>query len=172
MIRLQVEKTRLENEEGLNHLWVEIMDSAVCDARIHIDLPEGVFRLPNLTGHYESESGTIMLEGPLDNRDVVVEFFTDAAVAPKRCEILVVLDYRDAQSAEQSMLRTVDFELVEEAQWEDIVINGDVAGRAKQLRGRSPQRTDHGDEWVVLVPPRTRIRGELSELEKKYRIEY
>ncbi|WP_188994129.1 hypothetical protein [Paenibacillus nasutitermitis] len=162
----------MENEEGLNHLWVEIMDSAVCDVRIHIDLPEGLLRLPNLTGHEESDSGTIFLDGPLKERDVLVEFFTEEAVTPGRCEIIVVMDYRDAHNREQSMIRTVVLEWVEETQWEEIVINDDVAGRVKPMRSMSLQRKDHGDEWIVLVPPGTGMRGEMSELEKKYRIDY
>jgi hypothetical protein len=77
MIRVKLAKSVMENEEGMNHLWVQLSPiGEVQDAKIQIFMPTGVHRHLNLNGIREMESGEIAINDPLKEVNILIEIFT------------------------------------------------------------------------------------------------
>ncbi|PFE69954.1 hypothetical protein CN316_13840 [Bacillus cereus] len=62
-MKIKLAKSMIENEEGTNHVLIEIPDSlSYVSAEIAISLPSGVSRSKNENGFYEDEFGTIFID--------------------------------------------------------------------------------------------------------------
>lgn len=58
MIQVRYAKSAIENEEGMNHLWLQITPlGSVQNARVQITLPAGLHRMRNLNGTDEDNAG-------------------------------------------------------------------------------------------------------------------
>ncbi|QYR21302.1 hypothetical protein KZ483_27080 [Paenibacillus sp. sptzw28] len=172
MITVKLEKSVMENEEGINHIWIQYQQfpgaEGITGVRISLQLPEGMHRLPNMNGYPENEFGAIEMGSPIKGSDVLIEVYTGKAVPGDKGEISVIVDCRDDTGQPQRYTHSVTVNFVNEDEMNDLFIDEEVTGRVKQLR------RSLGDEWeFTIIKPVTIVQfNELSELEKKYRIEY
>jgi len=169
MIELKLAKSAMENEEGLNHLWLRFVDSIpekTDFVQVSIRLPEGVMRLLNLNGYPEDRDGTILLEAPVADKDIVIEMFTLDAVLCGLREISAVLEYRDGSGALKKYERTVPLVLAGEDDMANIVVDEDVVRRVTAMRMSASERWE-----FERIPPVFLEHKEMSAWEKKYRID-
>jgi ATP-dependent Clp protease protease subunit len=173
MITVKIEKSVMENEEGINHVWIQFQQlpgtEHIGGVRVSLELPEGMHRLPNMNGYPENEFGAIEMGSPIKGSDVLIELYTEKAVPGDKGEISVIVDYRNDRGQLQRHTHSTTINFANEDGMNDLLIDEEVAGRVKQLRSRSLD-----DEWefTIIKPAAVSLSRELSELEKKYRIEY
>lgn len=93
MIKVLLAKSAIENEEGMNHLWIQLAPAAgsVKNARIQVSLPSGIHRLRNLSGFDEEQTGEILIINPQVINDVVIEIFTREPITYGEKTITVAL---------------------------------------------------------------------------------
>ncbi|WP_373233115.1 hypothetical protein [Cohnella sp.] len=168
MLDLKLAKSKMENEEGMNHLWVQLYRDEEVEsqqAEIQIRLPKGVYRSHNLNGFVENDREHIVVDA--FDPDVIIEIFTQDAIPCGETTIVVSL-----WTAETTVSKEISILVVEEDEMDRVEIDEQVVERIKKLsNAASPY--DAGTNIVSLQP---RILGkrdnEYSHLEKKYRIDY
>lgn len=128
MFEIQLAKSKMENEEGMNHLWIKLVQGEQWQAsEIQIQLPEGIYRSQNLNGLTENERGHIVVDAP--DQDVLLEIYTQTAVPCGEMTIVVIL-----HTAVTIMRRDITIQVVEEDEMHTAEMNEHVVERIKTLR--------------------------------------
>lgn len=166
MLDIQFAKSKMENEEGMNHLWIQVHpEDPLQTSEIQIQLPEGMYRSKNLNGLVENDQGHIVVEAPYP--DVIIEFFTQDAVPFGEMTIVVSL-----LAAETTVHQDISIQVVPEEEMDTAEINEHVVERVKALSNTSPTNDDDDDvSNIVYIQPKI-MEQRMSHLEKNYRIDY
>ncbi|OBR65244.1 hypothetical protein A7K91_19860 [Paenibacillus oryzae] len=167
MLDLKLAKSRMENEEGMNHLWIQLFrDEKIAEkSEIQIRLPEGIYRSPNLNGYVENAREHIVIDG--FDRDVIIELFTQEAVPCGERSIEVSL-----LTAGTTISKEISIPIVLEDDMDRVEIDEQVVERVKELSNAGP--AFDMETTMVNISPRIlkKSENEYSYLEKKYRIDY
>jgi hypothetical protein len=160
----------MENEEGLNHLWIQLIGSDLYGCkkvRMNVNMPDGLFRLPNLNGHSEDPAGKIEVT---QSDDILLEFYTKDQIACGEFIITVDISYTDGGNQLSMMSIDIPVRIVTEDEMDAVLINDEVVNRLKQLKGNA---TSNGlDEINVIGIHQFPVKNEFSFLEQKYRVDY
>ena len=79
MLDIKLAKSKKGNEEGMNHLWVQLFrDEKSQNSEIQIRLPKGIYRSNNFNGLVENEREHIVVDA--FDQDVIIEIFTQDAI--------------------------------------------------------------------------------------------
>ncbi len=169
MLEIKLAKSKMENEEGMNHLWIQIFrdeESVPKKSEMQIQLPNGIYRSFNLNGYTENERKQILLDSK--DKEVMIEIFTQDAIACDEVTICVTF-----YSCEKTITQEVPIRLVSEDEMDLVEIDEQVVERIKDL-GNVNITTTSADTDIVFIQPRVleaRL-NEFSYLEEKYRVEY
>ncbi|XEC97347.1 hypothetical protein AB6A23_12795 [Paenibacillus tarimensis] len=160
----------MENEEGMNHLWIRIFPdeaSGIHKAEMDIQLPAGVYRSPNLNGYPEKEANRILLDLSTD-LEVWIELYTQGET-PCGEETIAVTLY----SGDSEYVKVVRIRLVNVDDMDSVEIDEQVIKRLKELG--IPHDIPHQKESeFVIIEPKVLDMGsnKYAYLEKKYRVDY
>ncbi|MCR8645898.1 hypothetical protein NV379_24975 [Paenibacillus sp. N1-5-1-14] len=172
MIKVRHAKTTIENEEGMNHLWIQIAPIGQVDnVRIQISLPIGIHRTRNLNGFDEDSTGEISILNPRIANDIYIEIFTREPVTCGEKTINVAFCYKDEVGRVTRVEHFVTLMVVSEEEIDSISTDEEVVGKIKELRqqfGSSDvqEYIEHTPTKIIRIDPK-----HVSEWEKKYRIE-
>ncbi|AIQ62570.1 hypothetical protein PSTEL_05105 [Paenibacillus stellifer] len=168
MLDIKLAKSKMENEEGMNHLWIQLLQDEKTQpqkSEIQIRLPKGIYRSNNLNGFVENEREHIVVDAP--DQDVIVEIFTQDAIQCGEMTIVVSL-----LTAETTVSQEISIQIVEEDEMDRVEIDEQVVERIKELRNTAPPY-DAGTDIISIRPRILEKRdNEFSYLEKKYRVDY
>jgi hypothetical protein len=172
MINLRLAKSHMENEEGMNHLWIKIIPpiditDKIC---IYIDLPEGVHRLSNLNSYMEDEQGWINIENVFGEQDLMVEIYTTSPIPCREYLIHTKVHFKKSDQVTKTMDSSITLSIVSEENMDVMIVDEKVVLRVKELTGKTDANNDR--DFVIIFPKHQNIYNELSELEKKYRITF
>jgi hypothetical protein len=168
MFDIKLAKSKMENEEGMNYLWVQLLRNEKVESQkseIQVRLPNGIYRSHNLNSFVENEREHIVVDA-LD-QDVIIEIFTQDAIQCGEMTIIVSLF-----TAETTVSKEISIQVVEEDEMDRAEIDAQVVERIKELSSATPPY-DEGTN-IVSIQPRILEKwdNEFSYLEKKYRIDY
>ncbi|GGF96416.1 hypothetical protein GCM10010912_46600 [Paenibacillus albidus] len=168
MLDIKLAKSKMENEEGMNHLWVQLFQDEKVQpqkSEIQIQLPKGIYRSNNLNGFVENEREHIVVDA--FDQDVIIEIFTQDAIQCGEMTIVVSL-----LTAETTISKEIRIQIVEEDEMDMVEIDEQVVERIKELSNAAP--TYDAETNIVSIQPRILEKrdNEYSHLEKKYRIDY
>jgi len=169
MLEIKLAKSMMENEEGMNHLWIQIFrdeESVPQKTQMEIQLPNGIYRSCNLNGYTENDRKQILLDSK--DKEVMIEIFTQDAIACGEVTICVTL-----LSREKTITREIPIRLVCEDEMDLVEIDEQVVERIKEL-GNADNTPSSEDTDIVFIQPRVleSRHNEFSYLEKKYRVDY
>ncbi|UKS24642.1 hypothetical protein LOZ80_23860 [Paenibacillus sp. HWE-109] len=171
MLDIQLAKPVMENEEGMNHLWVQFSLTDFLktkQAEISIQLPDGLYRSPNLNGYKENMSNQILINLERD-KDVLIEIYTHSAINIEEAAITVELRYTNCLNNIKEILQSIPIHFVHEDESEHLTVNEQVISRLKELLSPIPQDKV---EFLSVQSKIMEIRNnEYSYLEKKYRVD-
>jgi hypothetical protein len=172
MIRVRLAKSMLENEEGINHLWVQLSPIGdVENARVQIILPSGIHRLRNINNLFEDQSGEILIDDPKSPNDIFIEIFTRERVRYGERTVIFSLSYNENTGNIRRIEHFVSLKIVEEDEMDNVIIDDEVVNKIKDLK----QLNDGCDnqEHIEYLPVKLLKLdpNHISDLEKKYRIE-
>ncbi|GFZ82181.1 hypothetical protein GCM10008018_29930 [Paenibacillus marchantiophytorum] len=171
MLDIQLAKPVMENEEGMNHLWVQfpLADFMKTElAEVSIQLPDGLYRSPNLNGYKENMSKLILVNLERD-KDVLIEIYTQSAINIGEAAITVGLRYTNCLNNIKEIHHSIPIHFVHEDESEHLAVNDQVIGRLKELLSPIPQ--DKVDFLSVQSKIMEIRHNEYSYLEKKYRVD-
>ncbi|MBP1994473.1 hypothetical protein [Paenibacillus eucommiae] len=171
MIKTKFTKSAMENEEGMNHLWIQIAPIGQADqVHVQIVLPAGVHRLHNLSGFPETAAKEIQLPNPLAAADLVIELFTRDPVMPGEKTVIVALTYKDSEGKHSRLEHYVPLSILAEEESDSLLVDEEAVAYIKELllhRGLEHKTfIDYSKTPVIRIDP-----NKYSDLEKKYRIE-
>ncbi|MFC5406302.1 hypothetical protein [Cohnella soli] len=171
MIKVRHAKTAIENEEGMNHLWIQIAPiGQVENVRIQISLPIGIHRTRSVNGVDEDSTGEIFILNPRVANDVFIEIFTREPVTCEKKTINVAISYKDEVGRVTRVEHFVPLMVVSEEEIDSISTDEEVVEKIKELRQQF--ESSDAQEYIELTPMKIiRIEHHISEWEKKYRIE-
>jgi len=165
----------MEQEEGMNHLWIQLfpVDFSPNDkAEILIDLPDGLYRAPNLNGYEESSSNGILLDLSQD-KDVLLELYTQSPVNFGSAPIYVRLRYHDSENNRNELFRELTLQFVNGDEMDALEIDEHVIERVKEIVNPAANLSSSHDDLVNIRPRTYEVRSNAyAYLEKKYRIDY
>lgn len=166
MVDIQLAKSKMENEEGMNHLWIQLHpEDLLQTSEIKIQLPKGIYRSKNLNGLIENEQGHIITDA--SGQDMIIEIFTQAAIPCGEMTIVVSL-----LTSEAAVHQDISIQVVPEEEMDTAEINQHVVERVKALSNTSPTHDDDEDDSnIVYIQPKI-LEQRISRLEKNYRIDY
>lgn len=173
MINVLFAKSAIENEEGMNHLWIQLPPAArsVLNTRINILLPSGIHRLRNLSQLDEEQTGEIVIPHPELIHDVILEIFTREPISCGEKTLSVAFCSTNEDGTVTRVEHFVPLHVVPEEEIDHIQINEAVVHKIKELQ---QQRECSGQQEFKEYTPTKIIRIDLdqvSEWEKKYRID-
>lgn len=171
MIKTRFTKSLMENEEGTNHLWIQISPlGPVKEPRVQILLPAGLHRLNNLSGYPETTTQEIELSNPLLTSNVVIELFTRDAIRSGEITIIVALSYKQSEGKLNRIEHFVPLNVVSEDEIDSLFVDEEAVHFIKELvkpqTDADKQVYDHTQNKVLRLGP-----NKYAGLEKKYRIE-
>lgn len=174
MIRCKFTKSVMENEEGMNHLWIRtVPPDGVERVGIRVVVPAGFVLSPNLNGYPETEDGEIMIADRCAVHDVVMELCTRKPVKEGEYAVVASVTYYGKEGEFSRMEQLVTLKLLPEEEIDDYGIDEEVLQQIKQLQERHAAKLKHKEPLVLLPAPFLTIDpNRLSELEKKYRVDY
>jgi len=175
MLNLRMAKSIMEQEEGMNHLWIQLLPtefSAIEKAQVSIQLPNGLYRAPNLNGYEESESNGIFINLSHD-KDVLLELYTQTAVDFDEASVIVTLSFKETENRWKEFSKDVTVRFATEEEMEEILeLDQQVIERVKELRDPAAG-VPNSDDLVILRPRTYELRNnEYAYLEQKYRVDY
>ncbi|MEK3714497.1 hypothetical protein [Paenibacillus sp. FSL R7-0333] len=172
MIHIRFAKSAIEQEEGMNHLWLHIaLPGGVQNARLQLILPAGLHRSPNLNGAVEDSSGRIWIDDTQSVTDLYVEIFTREPVPCGEYSLAVELSYTGRDGTGTNVKQVIPLKVVSEEESVEIHTDEEVVRRIKELQ--LPQDKSELNEYNEYTPAKL-IRldsNAMSEWEKKYRVE-
>ncbi|WP_199615272.1 hypothetical protein [Paenibacillus alkalitolerans] len=174
MIKVRCAKSAIENEEGMNHLWVQLtpIAQATGTARVQLTLPTGLHRLPNLNGFEEDDTGEVLIHNPRIASELFIEIFTRELVSCGEKTITVALCYKYGNGCVTRVEHFVPMKVVMEEEIENAAVDEEVVRKIKELQ--QLQNVDDNLQDITDYTPAKLIRmdpNQLSEWERKYRIE-
>ncbi|UVI29474.1 hypothetical protein [Paenibacillus spongiae] len=167
-------KSVMENEEGMNHLWIQlpaVLPSRTAKAAIRVELPDGLYRSPNLNGYAEDESGNIVLDLSKVN-DLLIEICTQEAVPCGEWAIRVSLIFGEKG---QTFVQELPLLIAPEDEIDALVIDEQVVARLKEMGLSREHGSSTGIEQEFVVYPPTIVEARENEfafLARKYRVDY
>lgn len=166
MVDIQLAKSKMENEEGMNHLWIKLHpEDLLQTSEIKIQLPKGIYLSKNLNGLIENEQGHIITDA--SGQDMIIEIFTQDAIPCGEMTIVVSL-----LTSEAAVHQDISIQVVPEEEMDTAEINQHVVERVKALSNTSPTHDDDEDDSnIVYIQPKI-LEQRISRLEKNYRIDY
>lgn len=170
MLDIRLAKSMLENEEGMNHLEIQISPTSsylLKDARLFIHLPVGVYRLENLNTFYEDSNGVIVLDNVSCKQNIIVELYTQELIECEETKISVDLSYKDHKNNVISISESIPLYIVNEEEMEEVTLNEEVIDNIKNLL-----KEDTEQEFVLIPPKIQTTNNQISNLERKYRIDF
>ncbi|WCK54093.1 hypothetical protein PP175_22745 [Aneurinibacillus sp. Ricciae_BoGa-3] len=169
MLTIRLAKSKMENEEGMNHVWIQITPPPsyhLKNARLTLHLPPEVYRLENLNGYFEDEKGVILLGSVIQQEEIMIEIYTQQEVPLQKTQITASLSYKDKQNQLVQVTSSIPLQLVAENEMDDAAIDEEVVSRLKKLSEANAY------EGMSVQPIQIQyIASQLSDLEKKYRID-
>lgn len=172
MIQVRYAKSLLENEEGINHLWIQLAPLPHArKACMQLHLPPGIHRSRNLSDVEEDSSGILSIPEPQVPADLFIEIFTREPIACGIYSIAVEVTYMDEAGTATSVKHGIPLKVVSEEAAAELVTDPEVVRRVKELQRRPDTFTP---EPYIAYPPAKLIRldaSHVSEWEKKYRVE-
>ncbi|RKN86552.1 hypothetical protein [Paenibacillus ginsengarvi] len=173
MMMCKLAKSVMENEEGLNHLlikWGERSGDGL--VRVRIRLPEGIYRKPNLSGYPETNSGDIVVAYGSKARQIVVELYTSEPIDAGMKTVVIEAAFESEDGLLNWRQHAVSFEARLEDKMEDAEVDPEVAEVVKRLQPCQASDPDYRFEKLTPLKPIRIAPLQLSDLEKKYRIDY
>ncbi|WP_054940924.1 hypothetical protein [Paenibacillus ihuae] len=178
MIKARFAKSAIENEEGLNHLWIQIGPlEAVEHAEVGLQLPAGVYFGRACGGSLNKNSEGFTLLEPARVNELLVEIYTRQPIDCGWESLGVTVTYTNQHRCELSEVLTVSLSIVEaeSAEAEEIHIDEEVVRKVKEAvwppgEGVPPS----GNPGFLDCTPAKQITYDpnyRSELEKQYRVE-
>ncbi|RWS39060.1 hypothetical protein EKA14_26275 [Bacillus mycoides] len=173
-MKIKLAKSMIENEEGTNHILIEIHASlSYVSAEIAISLPNGVSRSKNENGLYENEFGTIFIDNTSENLQLLIEIFTEEPMPCGKEMVVVELTYKDKQERATCINQSIPLLIVHEDEMDELVIDNEVIDLVKKFLTGEMMIEEDEDSGFINIPPKIQqISNQLSELEKKYRIDF
>lgn len=172
MMQVRYAKSAIENEEGMNHLWIQIAPlGSVQNIRVQIALPAGLHRTRNLNDAPEDSAGVISVLEPLAATDLFIEIFTREPIPCGMHYITVELSYKDGAGSVISIRQTIPLRVVSDEESGAIHTDEEVVRRIKELHLLPGSGEMNGNTGY---PPAKLIRidsSHVSEWEKKYRVD-
>lgn len=172
MIQVRYAKSAIENEEGMNHLWIQLAPlGPVQNICVRISLPPGLHRTRNLNDALEDSSGVISVLEPLAATELFFEIFTLEAIPCGQHSITVELSYQERAGSVTRISQLIPLMVVSEEDSGDIRTDEEVVRRIKELQ--LPPSGGEPKEYIEYTPAKL-IRidsSHMSEWEKKYRVE-
>ncbi|MDQ8735815.1 hypothetical protein [Paenibacillus sp. LHD-38] len=166
MMKTSIAKSMMENEEGMNHLLIEIPPLDVQGAQVGIILPDGIFRTKNLTGYYEDESGSILIDHRTKwTQHLLIELYTKEKLNFEQTTVNTVLTLKSKDTTTSQYENTVTMTLADEGDMEGLVIDENVITFLKNLQSAK-------DDNVTPQPKTYKTVNEYAFLEEKYRIDF
>jgi hypothetical protein len=169
MLDIRLAKSKMENEEGMNHLWVRIhpiSSPTLKHAQLTIHLPDHIHRLENLNGYFEDDEGSILLGSICDEQNIFIEIYTQDEVPCEKTKIEVCLAYQDLQNQTKEIISSIPLHLVTENEMENVKIDKEVISQLKKLNDTIPE-----EKYVEISIKTQYVNNQLSELEKRYRVD-
>lgn len=173
MIKAQLAKPFIENNEGLNHLLLKISPENFDISLVKVDilLPYGISRLPNLNKYDESAQGSILFRELNEKKDILFELYTTEKSLPLgNCSIKIHLKFR-VGIVEHEESTSINLTIVDEDDEFDVLINNEVIRKLKGLPNyskiKSKEKYDLDVKSKVIAQSNS-----YSYLEEKYRINY
>lgn len=168
MLELKLAKSMMENEDGMNHLWIRLLSDEIVTVQayeLQIELPKGLYRSPNLNGFIENDLQHIVVDAL--NEAVILEIFTQNAIACGVKTITVHLYFSEA-----TITQSISLLIVEEEEMDTVEIDEQVIERIKTLSSTVPPFDE--EATIELIQPKIvkKKANEFSHLEKKYRVDY
>jgi hypothetical protein len=174
MMNLRLAKSHMENEEGMNHLLIKIVPPAhlMKQLSIFIDLPEGIHRLPNLNG-FRDEHGWIHIDHVPSQINLLIEIYTTSSIPCGDCLLRTVVIFKQHNQEPSRMHAFLRLPIVSEDAMDQVVIDEEVVSLVKnKLSEQSDGHSGKGGNYVIIHPKLHELSNELSDLERKYRINF
>jgi ATP-dependent Clp protease protease subunit len=164
-MKTSIAKSIMENEEGMNHLLIEIPPLDVQEAEVQIILPDGMFRTQNLTGYKEGESGSILIDHRTKwMQHLLIELYTKEKLNFEQATVNAVLTLKSKDGTTQ-FKDAVTVTLADEDNMEDLVVDENVITFLKNLQTAK-------EENVTTQPKTYMTVNEYAFLEEKYRVDF
>ncbi|ETT48475.1 MULTISPECIES: hypothetical protein [unclassified Paenibacillus] len=174
MIQVRPAKSALENEEGMNHLWLQIVPPGVAqNISLQLILPAGLHRSPNLNGAVEDSSGRIWINHTQSVTDLYIEIFTREPIPCGEYSLAAELSYTYDNGVFTTEREDIPLLVVSEEEAAQIRTDEEVVRRIKELRFL-PDGGGANSSTSIEYTPAKLIRldsSHISEWEKKYRVE-
>ncbi|MFC0561482.1 hypothetical protein [Halalkalibacter alkalisediminis] len=173
MIKAQLAKSFIENNEGLNHLLIKISPENIDISYVKVDvhLPYGISRLPNLTKYDENAQGSISFRELNEKKEIMFELYTTEEDVPLgHCSINILLKYRIGMLEHEENI-SITLSIVDENDVADVVINNEVITKLKELPNDLKEEPKENYELDVKSKV-IRRNNTFSYLEEKYRVNY
>jgi hypothetical protein len=178
MIKARFAKSAIENEEGLNHLWIQIGPlEAVEHAEVGLQLPAGVYLGQACGGCLKENSEGFTLLEPARVNELLVEIYTRQPIDCGWVSLGITVTYANHHNCEQSKVLAVPLSIVEaeSAEAEDIYIDEEVVRKVKEaVWSQGGSIKPSGNPGFLDCTPAKQITYDphyRSELEKQYRVE-
>lgn len=174
MIKAQLAKPFIENNEGLNHLLINLSpeNDDISHAQVDVYFPYGISRLPNLNKYNESAQGSILFRKLNEEKEIMYEFYTtEGDVSLGYYTISILLKYQIGMAPHQKSF-DINISIVDENDVDaDVQINNEVLERLMDLPNSVKEESieDHNLDVKSQVIPRN---NSYSYLEDKYRVNY
>lgn len=172
MIQVRLAKSLLENEEGINVLWIQLAPLPQArKACVQLHLPPGIHRSRNLNDMEEDSGGILSISEPQAPADLFIEIFTREPIACGMYSITVEVTYTDEAGTVTSVKHGIPLKVVSDDEAAELVTDPEVVRRVKELKRRADTFTP---EPYIEYPPAKLIRldaSQVSEWEKKYRVD-
>lgn len=166
MIKTSIAKSKMENEEGMNHLLIEIPPLDVQEAQVSIVLPSGIFRIQNLNGYIENESGSIFIDNRTKwTQQLLIEIYTKEVLHFGIEIIGIVLALKENDKTTRKITDSVEVIIADEDDVDTMVIDENVITFLKNLQNDK-------DENDIPQPRTFKTANEYSFLEEEYRVDF
>jgi hypothetical protein len=175
-IGVRLAKSVLENEEGMNHLWVHLEPlDGVKQAVLELQLPAGIQWDGKASAYPQDTSGRVIIEQPEMPNDFLLGIYTVRAMDCGMVNLSIHVSCIDHSGMKRSKsvivpLTIVDAEGVDE---ETVEIDEEVVRRVKE-QALTEAASTHPDGGILDCTLPKLIRYDphyRSELEEKYRVE-
>jgi len=173
MIKARFTKSIMENEEGMNHLWLQLSPvSDADDVRVQLTLPSGIHRLINLCGYEETDTQEIVVPNPSIENNLIFELFTTSPVPCGEKTVIVAITYYENEKHVRAEYE-VPLRIVADEEMDGLAIDEEAAAFLKEHL--TQQKSDAHSEYEFIDHSQTKIirieSSEYAEWEKKYLIE-
>lgn len=171
MMKSRFTKSLIENEEGLNHLWIQLDPLGQVEyVRIQIILSAGLYRIHNLSGYIETDAEEIEILNPMISNNIVVEIFTRTPILTGVRAVIIAITYKE-EGKHTRIEQNIPLTVVGEEEIGGLIVDEEAANFVKEHIKK--QHSEESQDFIDFSHTKViRIEAnKYSELEKKYRIE-